>query len=280
MNSDSSSRPVAIITGASNGIGKATALLLAERGYDIGFTYRSDQRSAIAVAERARETGAACSYTQLDLENPRNVPAAFESLYAQLGRLDLLVNNAATDHRADFIDDDLEAWERVLNVDLLGAIEMARHAARVFIAQSGGGVIINVTSVLDNVPVSGGSAYCAAKAALELATQVMALELAKHGIRVNAVAPGLAHTPQNFGPDEIDPRAGLYPEIPVGRPAAAREIAEAIAYLASPQASYATGGRLLIDGGLTLQSGPQTLETAMGYMPSEQAAGRPAPADD
>jgi NAD(P)-dependent dehydrogenase (short-subunit alcohol dehydrogenase family) len=96
----------------------------------------------------------------------------------------------------------------------------------------------------------------------------MALELAEYGIRVNAVAPGHTTTPQNFGPDEIDPRGGEYPEIPLGRPASAAEVARTIAFLASENASYITGCRLLVDGGLTLRSGPQTLEKAVGYEPA------------
>ena len=132
------------------------------------------------------------------------------------------------------------------------------------------GAIVNVTSVLDCLPVAGGAADRAAKAALALASQVMALELSAHGIRVNALAPGHTSTPQNFGPQEIDPRGGVYPEIPAGRPAQARETAEAIAYLLSDAASYVTGSRLLVDGGLTLVSGPQTLESSIDYTPSEE----------
>jgi NAD(P)-dependent dehydrogenase (short-subunit alcohol dehydrogenase family) len=266
--------PVAIITGASNGIGKATALTFAERGYDIGFTFRSDQQSARRVAEDIANRSRRCAFTQLDLADPAKAEPALAQLSSELGRIDVLVNNAAIDHRGTLLDDELAAWEQVITVDLLGAIAMARAAARTMVAQGQGGAIINVTSLLDQQPVSAGGAYCASKAGLALATQVMALELAPHDIRVNAVAPGHTATPQNFGPEQVDPRAGVYPEIPAGRPATAREIATTIAYLASADASYVTGARVLVDGGLTLRSGPQTLEAAVDYVPSEQTASR------
>jgi NAD(P)-dependent dehydrogenase (short-subunit alcohol dehydrogenase family) len=270
-------RQVAIVTGASNGIGKATALVLAERRYDVGFTFRSDRESALRVADEIRSRGSRCAFTPLDLEDPDRAVDALSRLHAELGRVDVLVNNAAVDHRGLLLDDDLAAWLRVLNVDLLGPVELARAAAKHMIDQGDGGSIINVTSVLDQLPVSAGGAYCAAKAALSLATQVMALELASYGIRVNAVAPGHTSTPQNFGPEEIDPRHGDYPEIPLGRPAQAQEIAATIAYLASADAAYITGARLLADGGLTLRSGPETLETAVSYTPSAELPSTPEP---
>jgi NAD(P)-dependent dehydrogenase (short-subunit alcohol dehydrogenase family) len=267
-------RPVAIVTGASSGIGKATALAFAERGYDVGFTFRSDRTSAELVAEKVRGLGGQAALTRLDLEDPANAVDALWRLSGELGRIDVLVNNAAVDHRGSVLDDELSDWTRVLNIDLLGPVEMARAAAKAMVAQGTRGCIVNVTSVLDRLPVSGGAAYCAAKAGLALASEVMALELAPHGIRVNTVAPGHTTTPQNFGPEEIDPRGGDYPEIPAGRPAEAREIAATILYLASGDASYVTGSRLLVDGGLTLRSGPQTLETAVTYVPSEQVRGK------
>jgi NAD(P)-dependent dehydrogenase (short-subunit alcohol dehydrogenase family) len=259
-----------IVTGASAGIGKATATLLAERGYDVGITYRSGAQTAAALASEIQALGRRAVVARLDLEDPREAETVVRALDSELGGLTGLVNNAAIDHRAPFLEDDLAAWERVLRVDLLGAVVAARTAAQLMVANGAAGAIVNVTSVLDRVPVAGGAAYCAAKAALSLASEVMALELCAYGIRVNTLAPGHTSTPQNFGPQEIDPRGGDYPEIPAGRPAQAREIAEAIAYLLSDAASYVTGSRLLADGGLTLVSGPQTLETSIAYTPSEQ----------
>lgn len=264
--------PVAIVTGASAGIGQGTARLLAERGWDVGITYRSGAERAAALVEELRASGRRAEAVQLDLEAPDAADGAVRELAKRLGGLHGLVNNAAIDHRAAFLDDDTAGWERVLHVDLLGPVAAARAAARIMVDAGVRGAIVNVTSVLDRVPVANGAAYCAAKAALALASECMALELAPHGIRVNAVAPGHTATPQNFGHEMHDPREGDYPEIPAGRPAQPREVAEAIAFLLSDAAAYVTGSRLLADGGLTLVSGPQTLETAVGYVPSEQAA--------
>ncbi len=263
-------RGAVMITGASAGIGKATAKLLGERGYDLGITYRSGEQAANVVADELRGLGRKVAIAQLDLSDPAAAEAVVRGFDDELGGLTGLVNNAAADHRCTFLADELADWEHVLRVNLLGPTVAARTAAQLMVAKSTRGAIVNVTSVLDCLPVAGGAAYCAAKAALALASQVMALELAPHGIRVNALAPGHTSTPQNFGPQEIDPRNGVYPEIPAGRPAQARETAEAIAYLLSDAASYVTGARLLVDGGLTLVSGPQTLETSIDYAPSEE----------
>lgn len=276
---DTERRGAVLVTGASAGIGKATARLLAQRGYDVAITYRSGADAAAALVSEIQALGRRAHSVQLDLDDPRAAEAAVRQCDERLGGLTGLVNNAAIDHRCAFIDDDLADWERVLRVDLLGPVVAARTAAQLMIARGTRGAIVNITSVLDRLPVAGGGAYCAAKAALALATEVMALELCAHGIRVNALAPGHTTTPQNFGPQEIDPRGGDYPEIPAGRPAQARETAEAIAYLLSDAASYVTGSRLLVDGGLTLVSGPQTLETSISYAPSEEQAAKP-PAGD
>jgi NAD(P)-dependent dehydrogenase (short-subunit alcohol dehydrogenase family) len=269
-------RGVILVTGASAGIGKATARLLAQRGHDVGITYRSGADAAAALVSEIQSLGRHAHAVQLDLDDPRSAQSAVQQCDEHLGGLTGLVNNAAIDHRCAFLQDDLADWERVLRVDLLGPIVAARTAAQLMVARGTRGAIVNVTSVLDRLPVAGGGAYCAAKAALALASEVMALELCAHGIRVNTLAPGHTSTPQNFGPQEIDPRGGDYPEIPAGRPAQARETAEAVAYLLSDAASYVTGSRLLVDGGLTLVSGPQTLETAISYTPTEQRSARPS----
>jgi NAD(P)-dependent dehydrogenase (short-subunit alcohol dehydrogenase family) len=141
----------------------------------------------------------------------------------------------------------------VLDVDLTAGFLAGQEAARRMIKAGSGGRIINVTSVHEHVPLRGSSAYCAAKGGLGLLTKVMALELAEHGITVNAVAPGEIATPMTGAHDE-DPTKIERPKIPLGRPGAAREIAGAIAFLASPDASYVTGASFVVDGGLLLMA--------------------------
>jgi NAD(P)-dependent dehydrogenase (short-subunit alcohol dehydrogenase family) len=179
----------------------------------------------------------------------------------------VLVNNAGVNRRATLLEETIAGFDRTLAVNLVGPWACAQAAARHMIDAGRGGRIVNVTSVLAFVPLEGGGAYGAAKAGLEALTKVLALELAPHGIKVNAVAPGHTATPMNYGPDDLRAATISRPVIPTARAAAPDEIAAAIAFLASPAASYATGASLLVDGGLLLASGPQSLQDATGLPP-------------
>jgi NAD(P)-dependent dehydrogenase (short-subunit alcohol dehydrogenase family) len=168
-----------------------------------------------------------------------------------LGAIDVLVNNAGTGHQTPFLEVPLEEWRHVIDVDLTGAFLCAQEAARRMVAAGTGGRIVNITSIHERLPLRGSAAYCAAKGGLGLLTKVMAVELAQHGITVNAVAPGEIATPMTGAEDE-DPHRMERPKIPAGRPGDAREVAALVAYVASPAAAYMTGESLLIDGGLAL----------------------------
>jgi NAD(P)-dependent dehydrogenase (short-subunit alcohol dehydrogenase family) len=244
---------VAIVTGADSGIGKATAVLLAERGFDVGITWFGDEDGARATVEELRATGRRAEARRLDLTEPQQGPRVVGALADALGGLDVFVNNAGTGHSTPFLELELDEWQRVLDVDLTGAFLCAQEAARRMVSAGRGGRIVNVTSVHERVPLRGAAGYCAAKGGLGLLTKVMALELAEHGITVNAVAPGETATPMTGAGDE-DPHTIERPMIPAGRPGDAREIAAGIAYLASPEASYVTGESLVIDGGLLLMA--------------------------
>jgi NAD(P)-dependent dehydrogenase (short-subunit alcohol dehydrogenase family) len=264
-------RRVAIVTGGSSGIGKATVRELALAGFNVAFTFHSNRRSADELAAEVSALGAEVSFDQLDLADTDRVGRVMNVLANHIGNPDVLINNAAIDLRDDqFVQANLSDWRRVLDVNFLGAIAAAKAVSAMMIERGRGGRLINVTSVVDSLPVRGAAAYSGSKAALEIASRCLALELSAHGIIVNTVAPGHTHTPQNFGPDEIDPREGNYPEIPLGRPAEAAEIARLIVYLASAAPSYLTGARYLIDGGLSLVSGPEQLEAVVDYRPSYQ----------
>jgi NAD(P)-dependent dehydrogenase (short-subunit alcohol dehydrogenase family) len=248
-----SSHRTALVTGSDSGIGRATAVALAARAYDVGITWHEDEDGAEATAREVREHGVRAEVARLDLSVPASGAGVVDDLAERLGRLDVLVNVAGTGSSSPFLELGLEDWQHVLDVDLTGPFVCAQAAARRMVAAGGGGRIVHVTSVHEHVPLAGSAAYCAAKGGLGLLTKVMALELAEHGITVNAVAPGEIATAMTGNEDE-DPRQIERPHIPLGRPGDAREVAELIAHLVSPEASYTTGASFVVDGGMLLMA--------------------------
>jgi NAD(P)-dependent dehydrogenase (short-subunit alcohol dehydrogenase family) len=243
----------AVVTGSDSGIGKATAVALAAAGYDVGITWHEDEGGAKGTAEEVRAQGRQAEVHRLDLTKLPGAAGVIDVLAEALGGIDVLVNNAGVGHSAPFLDHGLSEWHHVLEVNLTGPFLCAQRAARRMVAVGRGGSIVNVTSVHEHVPLRGSSAYCASKGGLGLLTKVMALELAEHGIRVNAVAPGEVSTPMT-GQEDADPTAQHRPGIPLGRPGHAAEIAACIVHLASPAASYTTGASYVVDGGLLLMA--------------------------
>jgi NAD(P)-dependent dehydrogenase (short-subunit alcohol dehydrogenase family) len=250
-----------LVTGGSAGIGSAIVELLAERGFDVGFTYRTREREARRICERAPTRVEAL---RADFADPEAAAAAVHELAARFGgSLYALVNNAGINRRAPLAELELGDLTEVVNVNLASPL-LATRAAISYMSRRGR--VVNVTSVLATEPLDGAAAYCASKAGLALASRVLALELAERGITVNCVAPGHTATPMNFGDREVDAHATRRSAIPAGRPAAPREIAAAVAYFLSADAAYTTGASLLVDGGLALMSGPRTLETSPEFL--------------
>ncbi len=240
--------PIAIVTGGNSGIGRATAVALADGGFDVGITWHSERERAESAVAEIEALGRRCHATHADLREVERGPRAIEELAEALGGIDALVNNAGHGTTTPFLEMPLADWRAVLDVDLTAAFLCAQAAARRMVEQGRGGAIVNVTSVHEHIPLSGSAPYTAAKHGLGGLTKVMALELGPHGIRVNAVAPGQIATrmtgQEDEEPDEIS--------VPLGRAGRAREVGELIAWVASERAAYVTGASFVVDGGLSL----------------------------
>jgi NAD(P)-dependent dehydrogenase (short-subunit alcohol dehydrogenase family) len=240
---------VAIVTGSDSGIGEATAVRLARDGFDVGITWHTDERGAEECAAKVRDAGRRADVRRLDLTRLPEAADVVDELADTLGGLDALVNNAGRGDTAPFLELTWDDWRRTLSVDLDGAFVCAQRAARRLVAGGHGGRIVNVTSVHEHVPLPESAAYCAAKGGLGLLTKSMALELAEHGILVNAVAPGEIAT-EMTGNEDVDPHTLDRPGVPLGRPGDANEVAALVAWLCSDESSYVTGASFVIDGGL------------------------------
>ena len=241
---------VALVTGAGSGIGAEVAVRLARDGAAVGVNGRSADEVASTV-DRIVAAGARAVAVVGDVSHPDDVARVVRETDEQLGGLHILVNNAGLQQQTPFLELDLDTWRAQLSVDLDGAFLMASAACRLM-APRGGGVVVNVTSVHEHQPRPGFAAYCTAKAGLGMLTQVMARELAEHGIRAVNVAPGAIETPiqgEQTPQQQQEQRAG----IPAGRLGTAGEVAALVAYLVSPAAAYVSGTTVVIDGALETQ---------------------------
>ena len=259
--------PIAIITGGNAGIGKATAVAFAARGYDVGITWHEATDNLAETLQECRTLGIRAEAQQMDLDtaDPRELPGrtqAITTLIDALGGVDVFVNNAGAGHSTPFLETDLERFLRVLDIDLVGAFCCLQAAARRMVEQQRGGRLIAVTSVHEHVPLEGSTAYVTAKHGLGGLVKSMALELGKEGITVNAVAPGEIATKMT-GQEDQDPSGTKRRGVPAGRPGRAEEIASAVTWLAEPNARYTTGHSLVVDGGMLL----------MGAMANQLAGG-------
>lgn len=244
-----------LLVGADSGIGRASAVALAEHASDVAITWFEDADGAAETAAEIERTGARAHTFELDLREPARGAAVVEQAVAALGGVDAVVLVAGTGTSTPLLDIDLARWREVLAVDLDGAFVCLTTAARHMVEQGTGGRVVAITSVHEHAPRVGAGPYCAAKAGLGMLVQVAALELAEHGITVNSVAPGEIATPMTGQEDEDVLTGHDRPGIPVARPGDAREVAAVVQFLCGPRAAYVTGASWAVDGGM-LRMGP------------------------
>jgi len=243
---------VAVVTGASLGIGRATAIAMGRAGAKVAVNYRSHRDQAEEVVAAIRQAGSDAAALQADVADQAAVERLIAQTVQQFGRLDIAVSNAAYSDRELFYLADMAGFRRTVDVTMWGAFYLMRAATQHLIKQGGGGAICLVSSPHAFIPAPRAMAYNMSKAAIEHMARTAAIEVAEHKIRINVVQPGWTDTPGElkFASRETLDSAGA--KIPLGRLGTAEEMAEGILFLCDPRNEYLTGAALLIDGGISL----------------------------
>ncbi len=250
----------AMVTGANSGIGEAIAKGLAEAGAAVVVNYVADDENAQRVVDEICATGGRAFAIKADVSSEEQVQAMFQQAVAELGSLDIVVNNAGLQQDAPFHEMTLAQWRKVIDVNLTGQFLCARAAVREFLRRGlmpqlscSLGKIICLSSVHDLIPWAGHANYAASKGGVAMLMKTMAQELAMQKIRVNAISPGAIKTPINTSAwATAQAEAALLKLIPYYRVGETRDIARAAVWLASDHSDYVTGATLYVDGGMTL----------------------------
>lgn len=243
---------VAIVTGASLGIGRATALALADSGAKVVINYRSSEKEAADVVRQIERKGGAACMIQADVAEHDQVESLVRQTIQQFGQLDIAIANAAFSDREFFYEANLDTFRRTVDVTMWGAFHLLRAASRQMISQKSPGAVVMVSSPHSFIPVPQAMAYNMSKAAMEHMAKTAAIELAPFDIRVNTIQPGWTDTPgeRKYADEETLARAAA--KIPLGRLGSPEEIAKGILVLCDPSHPYMTGASLLVDGGISL----------------------------
>jgi glucose 1-dehydrogenase len=243
---------VALVTGASLGIGRSTAIALGKAGAKVGINYRSNRESAEEVAAEIRRAGSEALLLQADVADQAAVEKMVAMVAEKFGKLDIAVSNAAYSDRDRFFEADMAGFRRTVDVTMWGAFYLMRAATQQMIKQGGGGNICLVSSPHAFIPAPRAMAYNMSKAALEHMARTAAIEVAEYRVRINIIQPGWTDTPgeRKFASEETLQTAGA--KIPLGRLGTPEEVARSILFLVDPANDYMTGACLLVDGGISL----------------------------
>jgi glucose 1-dehydrogenase len=240
-----------VVTGGNSGIGEAIVLAAAAEGANVVIDYVVHPEETESLVQRVEAAGGHAVGVQVDVSRAGDLHGMVDAAVSTYGRLDVLINNAGIETRTSLLDTTEADFDKVMAVNLKSAFFGAQAAAKQFIAQGDGGLVLNISSVHEDWPMPGNVAYCVSKGGMRMLTRTAGVELGSHGIRIVNIAPGAVSTPINAS-TEADPAKlkALEAAIPLGRMAASSEIADVVVLLASGKASYMTATTVVVDGGI------------------------------
>ena len=259
---------MAIVTGGARGIGRGIALTLAQEGVQVAVNYVNNPDAAEEVAQAIRNEGGNARAIQADVGAYAEAERLVDTTLEEFGRIDILVNNAGIVARKSILDISLEEWDRVVHTNFYGCFHCSRLVGRHMVARGGGGKIVSISSIHGRVAKANMGPYCSTKAAIDMFSKQLAVELAPHRINVNVVASGTITTDINIQlykstrPEDIALREAVLARVPWGAIGDPEDIGRAVAFLASDAARYITGAVLYVDGGYTAEGTPRVTSGA------------------
>ena len=241
-----------VVTGGNSGIGEQICLAAAAEGANIVIDYVAHPEATDALVAKIEQAGGKAVGVDADITRADDLQKMIQTAVDTFGRLDVLVNNAGMEDRKSLLEETEEGYDRVMAVNMKSAFFATQFAAKQFIAQGDGGIVLNISSVHEDWPMPGNLAYCVSKGGMRMLARSGGVELGPHGIRIVNIAPGAVDTPINTSttsdPDKLEK---LDAAIPLGRLAEPEEIAEVVVFLASGRAAYMTSTTVTIDGGIS-----------------------------